>query len=107
MNLVLHVCGQYKIKNAKAKKKVYEYKEEGMLYGIKRLYRVKLMHGFILADRISIVQVLSCALHPSRTGLICIIQSVPNKTVRIILFLIIIGHAFDKINPFKQIAVCV
>jgi hypothetical protein len=47
MNLVLHVRGQYKIKNAKAKKKVYEYKEGGVLYGIKRLYRVRLVHGFI------------------------------------------------------------
>nr|WP_278579431.1 hypothetical protein [Bacteroides intestinalis] len=45
-----------------AKKKVYEYKEKGVLYGSKRLYRVKLMHVFIQTDRISTMQVLSRAL---------------------------------------------
>lgn len=45
-----------------AKKKVYEYKEKGVLYGSKRLYRVRLMHVFIQTDRISTMQVLSRAL---------------------------------------------
>ena len=108
MNLVLHVCGQFKIKNAKAKKKVHEYKEGGVLYGIKRLYRVRLMHVFCISrpDFNSASSFVCTPSLKSRPNLHYTIRPL-NKTVRIILFLSIIRHPFDKIGSFRQIAVCV
>ena len=105
MNLVLHVCGQCKIKNAEAKKKVYEYKEEGVLYGNKRLYRVRLVHGFYVG-RPEFNSASSFVCTPSlksRPNLHYTIHTTCplNKTVRIILFLSIIRHSFGKISPFR------